>query len=142
MVVCIMVRLVRSRFVSWSLNPDVWSVNPPQVPTTDEIEKKGVMLLSTAGVKLSFRLPPKYALRRGRPKKKDQERKKSAIEKASGRNSGAMQMRKKGRGALADVPRNFRLHAEVAAKAEVRLTTPPCYGVRVLQNILSALTII
>lgn len=125
--------------MSGSLNPYVWSVNLSQVPTTDEVENKKLTLLSTAGVKLSFRLPPKYAPRRGRPTSKEQERKKSAIEKA-----GGMQTRgKKERGVLADVPRNSRLLAEVVEKAEVRLVmTPPCYSVRVLQDMLSAVTII
>ena len=125
--------------MSGSLNPYVWSVNLSQVPTTDEIESKKLTLLSTAGVKPSFRLPPKYAVRRGRPTSKEQERKRSAIEKA-----GGMQMRgRKERGALANVARNSRLHAEVAEKAEVRLIMPPpCYSVRVLQNMLSAVTVI
>ena len=125
--------------MSGSLNPYVWSVNLSQVPTTDEVESQKLTLLSAAGGKIHFRLPPRYAPRRGRPSSKEQKRKKSAIEKA-----GGMQTRgKKERGVLANVQRNSKLHAEVAEKAEVRLVmTPPCYSVRVLQDMLSAVTVI
>jgi len=95
-----------------------------QLPTTDEIEQ---MQYKLTGPVVSFKLPPKnLTKRRGRPKKNQNKRMMSGLEKSL-LEAGSANMKGKTkipRGALADVPKNSKLNAEIAERNKVRLMNP------------------